>query len=367
MRVVLTGGGTGGHIYPALAVAREVSRQHPQAAFLYIGSKHGLEAQLVPRTEIPFQSVEISGLKRKLTLDNLKTLWKFLRAVSDSKKMLREFRPDVVIGTGGYVCGPVVYAAAKLGIPTMIHEQNVVPGLTNKFLSRSVTKVAVSFSESLAFFPSAKTVLTGNPRATEVMHGNAEAGRSFLGVDAGKKIVLIFGGSRGARAINEAVVAMVNQLGQFTDTHFVYVTGDVHYEKIHAELQQMGDISTNITVLPFVHNMPDVLAATHVLVGRAGASTLAEVTALGVPSILIPSPYVTNNHQEKNARGLEKVGAAEVIVEQELTGESLLKALSAILADAKRWEQMKKSSLSLGMPHAATEIVDQLTAIARKK
>lgn len=367
MRVVLTGGGTGGHIYPALAVAREVSRQHPQAAFLYIGSKHGLEAELVPRADIPFQSVEISGLKRKLSLDNVKTIWKFIRAVSDSKRMLREFKPDVVIGTGGYVCGPVVYAAAKLGIPTLVHEQNVVPGLTNKFLSRSASKIAVSFSESLAFFPPAKTVLTGNPRATEVMHGNAEAGRRFLGVDPSKKIVLIFGGSRGARAINEAVLSMVGHMSTLTDTHVVYVTGDVHYEKISASLREMENLPGNLSVLSFVHNMPDVLAATHVLVGRAGASTLAEVTALGVPSILIPSPYVTNNHQEKNARGLERAGAAEVIVERELTGDSLLQSLTDLLQDQARWEQMRKSSLSLGMPQAATDIVAQLSALARKK
>ncbi|QRG65763.1 undecaprenyldiphospho-muramoylpentapeptide beta-N-acetylglucosaminyltransferase [Brevibacillus choshinensis] len=367
MRVVLTGGGTGGHIYPALAVAREVSRQNPQAAFLYIGSKQGLEAQLVPRADIPFQSVEISGLKRKLSLDNVKTVWKFIRAVSDAKRMLREFQPDVVIGTGGYVCGPVVYAAAKLGIPTLVHEQNVVPGLTNKFLSRSASKVAVSFSESLAFFPAGKTVLTGNPRATEVMHGNAEAGRRFLGVDASKKIVLIFGGSRGARAINEAVLAMVEHMSAFPDTHFVYVTGDVHYEKISTSLKEMESLPGNLSVLSFVHNMPDVLAATHVLVSRAGASTLAEVTALGVPSILIPSPYVTNNHQEKNARGLERAGAAQVIVERDLNGQSLLQALTELLNNQKRWEEMRKSSLSLGMPKAATDIVEQLRSIARKK
>lgn len=367
MRVVLTGGGTGGHIYPALAVAREVSRQTPQAAFLYIGSKKGLEAQLVPRTEIPFQSVEISGLKRKLSLDNLKTLWKFVRAVSDAKKMLHDFQPDVVVGTGGYVCGPVVYAASRLGIPTLIHEQNVVPGLTNKFLSRSATRVAVSFAESLAYFPEGKTVFTGNPRATEVMHGNAEAGRGFLGVDAGKKIVLIFGGSRGARAINEAVLSVVTELGKYADTHFVYVTGDVHFDKISSELAAKRKLPENISVLPFVHNMPDVLAATHILVGRAGASTLAEVTALGVPSILIPSPYVTNNHQEKNARGLERAGAARVIVEKELTGERLLQEVESLLHSDEVWKQMKENALALGMPKAATEIVRTLQEVSAKK
>ncbi|REK61813.1 MAG: undecaprenyldiphospho-muramoylpentapeptide beta-N-acetylglucosaminyltransferase [Brevibacillus sp.] len=356
MRVVLTGGGTGGHIYPALAVAKEVSRQEPQAAFLYIGSKHGLEAQIVPRAGIPFESVEIVGLKRKLTLDNVKTLWKFFRAVSASKQMLQRFRPDVVIGTGGYVCGPVVYAAARLGIPTIIHEQNVVPGLTNKFLTRFVDKVAVSFPESLSFFPRAKSVLTGNPRATEVMHGDERAGRSFLGIGGDKRIVLMFGGSRGAKAINEAVLSIVPELEQFEDTHFVYVTGEVHYEAITAALREKGDLPRNISLLPFVHNMPDVLAATHVLVSRAGASTLAEITALGIPAILIPSPYVTNNHQEKNARGLEKEGAAEVILERELTGERLRQSLTRLLSDRKRWASMREASLKLGMPQAATEI-----------
>lgn len=367
MRVVLTGGGTGGHIYPALAVAREISRQMPQAAFLYIGSKNGLEANLVPREGIPFQSVEISGLKRKLTLENVKTLWNFWRAVQDSKHMLREFKPDVVIGTGGYVCGPVVYAAAKLGIPTMIHEQNVVPGLTNKFLARSVSRVAVCFEESLALFPASKTVLTGNPRATEVKHGNKQAGRDFLGLDADKRIVLIIGGSRGARAINEAVLSVIPQLGALEQTHVVYVTGEVHYQAIADELKKKTPLPENITVLPFVHNMPDLLAATHVLVGRAGASTLAEITALGVPAILIPSPYVTNNHQEKNARGLERAHAARVIVEQDLTSERLLSVLSELLHDPNEWEKMRKGSLSLGMPDAAAEIVRQLKGIASKK
>jgi UDP-N-acetylglucosamine--N-acetylmuramyl-(pentapeptide) pyrophosphoryl-undecaprenol N-acetylglucosamine transferase len=367
MRVVLTGGGTGGHIYPALAVAGEISRQNPQAAFLYIGSKNGLEANIVPRHGIAFQSVEISGLKRKLSLDNLKTLWRFVRAVADAKNMLRQFQPDVVIGTGGYVCAPVVYAASRLGIPTMIHEQNVVPGLTNKFLARSATRVAVSFSESLALFPAGKTVLTGNPRATEVMHGNKEAGRSFLGVAKDKQIVLIFGGSRGARAINEAVLAAADRLAAMAHTHFVYITGEVHFESVQAALKEKGEIPANLSVLPFVHNMPDVLAATHVLIGRAGASTLAEITALGVPAILIPSPYVTNNHQEKNARGLERAGAAKVIVERDLNADSLLAELRELLGDRAKWEQMRNSSLALGMPQAATTIVKNLLEIAKEK
>ncbi|NGQ93718.1 undecaprenyldiphospho-muramoylpentapeptide beta-N-acetylglucosaminyltransferase [Brevibacillus sp. SYP-B805] len=356
MRIVLAGGGTGGHIYPALAVAKEMRRQEPQATFLYIGTTKGLEARLVPREGIPFEAVEIAGLKRKLTVENLRTAWKFVRAVRRSAELLREFRPDVVIGTGGYVCGPVVYAASRLGIPTVIHEQNVVPGLTNKFLARVVDRIAVSFEESLAHFPRKKTVFTGNPCATEVMHGRAEAGRQALGIPDGRRIVLIVGGSRGAKAINEAALQLLPMMGDEPDTHFVYVTGEVHFEEISSRLQSEASLPPNVTLLPYVHNMPDLLAATHVIVNRAGASTLAELTALGVPAVLIPSPYVTNNHQEKNARGLEKAGAAIVILERELTGESLRRALAPLLRDTARWSAMRERSLTLGKPDAAASI-----------
>jgi UDP-N-acetylglucosamine--N-acetylmuramyl-(pentapeptide) pyrophosphoryl-undecaprenol N-acetylglucosamine transferase len=356
MRVVLTGGGTGGHIYPALAVAKEILRQEPQATFLYIGTTNGLEANLVPRHGLPFQAIEIAGLKRKLTFENVRTVWKFIRAVSKSKQLLREWKPDVVIGTGGYVCGPVVYAASRLGIRTLIHEQNVVPGLTNAFLSRFVSSIAVSFEESLGHFPKKKAVFTGNPCATQVLHGDAQAGREFLGVSDDKRIVLIVGGSRGAKAINEATIQLMPFMAEYSDCHFVYVTGEVHFASISAALQAKGELPRNLSLLPYVHNMPDLLAATHVIVNRAGASTLAELTALGIPAILIPSPYVTNNHQEKNARGLERAGAATVILERELTGESLREALHSLLRDEQRWMLMQEQSRKLGMPDAASNI-----------
>lgn len=354
MRVVLTGGGTGGHIYPALAVAKEIARQHPEATFLYIGTDKGLEAKLVPREGIPFKAVEISGLKRKLSLENLKTAWKFIRAVSRSKQLLREFQPDVVIGTGGYVCGPVVFAASRLRIPTVIHEQNVEPGLTNKFLANFVSHICVSFAESLSYFPKNKTITTGNPRATEVLHGDAAAGRAAYAIPAGKRIVLIVGGSRGARAINEATLDLLREGETFSDTHFVYVTGEVHFELVSSSMTK--PLPQNVSFLPYVYNMPDLLAATDVIVNRAGASFLAEITALGVPAILIPSPYVTNNHQEKNARGLERAGAALVILERDLNGATLGNALSELLQNPARWQAMRECSLKLGKPDAATAI-----------
>jgi len=358
MRVVLTGGGTGGHIYPALAVAKEILRQEPQATFLYIGTTKGLEANLVPKQGIPFEAIEISGLQRKLSFENVKTIWKFWRAVSRSKKILRDWKPDVVIGTGGYVCGPVVFAASRLKIKTVIHEQNVVPGITNIFLSRFVNKIAVSFEESLRHFPKTKTVYTGNPRATEVMHGDAAKGRASLQIQPQQKIVVIVGGSRGARGINEATLSMLSKLSRFPDCHFVYITGEVHHDAVMQQLHQLPEVPSNLSVLPFVHNMPDLLAATHVIVSRAGASTLAEITALGVPAVLIPSPYVTNNHQEKNARGLEAAGAAVVLLEKDLTGASLEEAITSLIANQEKWQAMRESSKQLGMPDAASRIYE---------
>ncbi|MGD8190027.1 undecaprenyldiphospho-muramoylpentapeptide beta-N-acetylglucosaminyltransferase [Brevibacillus ginsengisoli] len=354
MRVVLTGGGTGGHIYPALAVAEEILRHEPQAKFLYFGTAKGLESKLVPKHGLPFEQIDISGIKRKLTLENLRTAWKFIRSVSKSKEILRKWKPDIVIGTGGYVCGPVVYAAARLGIPTMIHEQNVVPGLTNLFLTRFVSRVAVSFEESLQHFPKNKVVYTGNPRATEVLHGRAEEGQKLIGTH--KPIILIVGGSRGARPINEATIQLVPFMKKHPDYHFVYVTGDVHYDKVSAALSEQGEFPENLTLLPFVHQMPDLLSATHTIVNRAGASFLAEITSLGIPAILIPSPYVTNNHQEKNARGLERAGAGVVILEKDLSGQTLQDALTPLLTDPKLHHKMREESLRLGKQDAASAI-----------
>ncbi|GAE04260.1 3-oxoacyl-[acyl-carrier protein] reductase [Paenibacillus sp. JCM 10914] len=205
MRVVLTGGGTGGHIYPAVAIARQCEVEDPATEFLYIGGERGLESKLVPQENLPFQSIDITGFRRKLSLDNVKTIMRFFRGVKRSKTLLADFKPDVVIGTGGYVCGPVVYAAAKLGIPTIIHEQNAIPGLTNQFLSRYADTVAVSFEGSEGSFPKAKrAIYTGNPRATTVLSANRERGFASLGIPMEAPIVLIVGGSRGAKAINDA-------------------------------------------------------------------------------------------------------------------------------------------------------------------
>ena len=364
MKIAISGGGTGGHIYPALALAREMKKQDPNVQFLYIGTEKGLESKLVPRENIPFKSIHITGFKRKLSFENVKTIWRFLAGVRKSKMILKEFKPDVVIGTGGYVCGPVVYAAAKLGIPTVIHEQNSVPGLTNKFLSRFVDRIAVCFDEAESFFPKEKVSFTGNPRASEVIGQDGIKGRLSAGLNLSQPAVLIFGGSRGARPINEAVV---QSLGEFAAKPYqvLYVTGEVHFEDVQKEAELIGS-PVNVIIKPFIHNMPEVLAGMDLVVSRAGATTLAELTSLGIPSILIPSPYVTNNHQEKNAASLSTRGAAELLKESELSSQKLVEKIDGILLDKDKLDSMGREAKKLGVPDSASRLFKLMKEISKK-
>ncbi|MDT3426498.1 UDP-N-acetylglucosamine--N-acetylmuramyl-(pentapeptide) pyrophosphoryl-undecaprenol N-acetylglucosamine transferase [Paenibacillus forsythiae] len=366
MRIVLSGGGTGGHIYPAVAVARQLEAEEDASAFLYIGGTRGLESKLVPQEKLPFRSIDITGFRRKLSLDNVKTVMRFLKGVRESKRMLKEFKPDVVVGTGGYVCGPVVYAASRLGIPTLIHEQNAIPGLTNRFLSRYASAVAVSFEGTESAFPGSKRVIyTGNPRATTVSKANPQRGYATLGIPEGSTVVLVVGGSRGAKAINEAMIQMASLAVKESGVHYVYVTGEPYYEETRKSLRQkLGSLPSWLHVLPYIHNMPEVLACTSLIVNRAGASFIAEITALGIPSVLIPSPNVTNNHQEANARQLERAGAATVILEKELTGQSLYKAVRSITDDPAIRKQMSAASLALGKRDSAALVVQELRRLA---
>jgi len=361
MRIVLTGGGTGGHIYPALAVARQVRKMEPDSQMLYIGSDRGLERDLAAKEQIPFESIEITGFRRSLSWENVRTIVRFFKGVRRSKRLLKQYRPDIVIGTGGYVCGPVVYAAVKLGIPTVLHEQNVIPGLTNAFLSRYADLVAVSLTQSENNFPKARRVLyTGNPRASEVVTADAVRGRESLGMRLGKdeKLVVIVGGSRGAKAINDSMVEMADiAAAEGAGLRFLFITGEPYYEDTVTRIKDVLDpLPERIRIVPYIHNMPEVLAATSIIVSRSGASSLAEITALGLPSILIPSPNVTNNHQEANARWLEREGAATVILEPSLSGRSLFTAIRRIADDPIRYEHMSLQAKRLGKPDSVETI-----------
>lgn len=366
MRVIISGGGTGGHIYPALAIIDEIKRQEPDSEFLYIGTKKGLEYDLVNRAGIPFQEIEIQGFRRRLTLENFQTVKKFMLAIKQARAKIKDFKPDVVIGTGGYVCAPVLYAAAKLNIPTFLHEQNIIPGLTNKFLASHVDTIGISLEGARSHFHKAKrVVLTGNPIASQVIAADAKQGYEFLGISEGTKVILIFGGSRGAMPINQRVIELFPFISGRSDEHYVLVPGASNLEQVEKILAESQlTLPDNLTIYPYLYNMPDVLKATRLLISRAGASTLAEITALGLASILIPSPYVTNNHQEKNARWLEQAQAAVVITEAELTADLLAEKIEHVLDQHGYYSE---NAARLGITDAASRIYQELKQLLNNR
>lgn len=368
MRVILSGGGTGGHIYPALALVEVIKHQHPEAEFLYVGSERGVESTIVPKAGLPFVQLNVQGFSRSISIHNIKTVQLFLKAVKESKKIIKQFKPDVVIGTGGYVAGAVVYAAQRMNIPTVIHEQNSVAGVTNKFLSRGATKIGVAFDIAKEQFPIQKVRLVGNPRAQQVAEMKSSFSWQQIGLRDDKETVLIFGGSQGAPAIN---LAVINAMMAFNVRNYqvVFVTGPKRYESVIKLLQEKNIApAENVRILPYVDDMPSMLKQTNVIVSRAGATSIAEITALGIPSILIPSLHVTGDHQTKNAQSLVDAGAALAIVESELTSDKLVTAVDSLLLDEKLSDKMAAQATKVGMPDAGDRLYKLLiNAIEDKK
>ena len=358
-RIIVSGGGTGGHIYPALALIERLMERSPQLEVLYIGTKKGLEATIVPKAGINFKTVEIQGLKRSLSLENLRSVWLMLTSTHQAKRIIKDFKPDIVLGTGGYVCAPVLYAAAQLKIPTLIHEQNSVAGITNKFLARVVNGIAICFKEAGDDFSkySQKLRLIGNPRGQQVIQTPAD--RSILQqqfqLDPERPTVLFFGGSRGAPAINRVALSGLDHWVK-QDYQTIIVTGQVHYDEILEDLQGL-DLGDHVRVLPYIDNMPAVFQAIDLVVCRSGATTLTELTALGLPSILIPSPYVTNNHQEHNAMSLVKAGAAMMMKEDTLSVELMTETIDQLLNSPQRLQQMQTAARSLGITDASDRMI----------
>lgn len=364
MRIILTGGGTGGHIYPALAFINYIKTVEPDSEILYVGTKKGLENKIVPQAGIPFKTVDVQGFRRSLSLQNFKTITKFLSSTSESKKIIKDFKPDVVVGTGGYVAGPVLYAAEKLHIPTLIHEQNSIPGITNKFLSKRVSKIAVAFEAAKPFFPADKTIFTGNPRAQEVADLQpTDVLETEYHLKNDKKTIVIFGGSRGAQTINEAVKAA---LPSFKDKAYqvVYASGQIYYDEDQAIFDQYKE-AENIAIRPYISNMLEVLASSDLILCRAGATTIAEVTALGLPTIFVPSPNVTADHQTKNAQALVDIGAAKMIRDAELSAENMLSTIDDIFADETNYQKMAENSRKAGVPDASKRLYDLVKEITR--
>ncbi len=369
LRLLVTGGGTGGHIYPALAVVRAVERLVPGTEVLYLGTPDGLEAGIVPKEGLPFEAIPSRGMVGKGWLGTPGAALAALRGVRAAGRVIRRFRPDVVLGTGGYVSGPVALAARLARVPLVLHEQNAFPGVTNRLASRWASAVAVPYAEAVRHFPrGARVVLTGNPTRVEVLETTAEEARRVLGLAGGGLVVYLVGGSRGARVLNEAIVAALPGWVARGDVRAVFSTGERYYEETARALARAGLLSGDggqVIVVPYLHRADAALALADVVVTRAGGTTLAEITAKGVPAVIVPSPNVTHNHQEYNARVLGKAGAAKVILEKDLDGRSLGDAVSEILSQPGLRERMRQASLGLGRPKAAADIARLVVAATR--
>lgn len=353
MRVIISAGGTGGHIYPALAIINKIKEREKDSEFLYIGTHNRMEKTIVPKRGIPFKSIEMYGFNKKHLLKNFKTIKCLFKASKEVKKIIREFNPDVVIGVGGYVTVPVLKEAKKLGYKTFLHEQNSLPGKSNKYLIKYCDLIGVSFPSSLELLPKEKTVLTGNPASSEALK-REPANKEKLGLSKDKKLVLVVMGSLGAGRVSNY---LKEELKNFKDSNYevLFITGNSSYEDVIKT-----EYPKNVKIISFYEGLPSLMKKCDLMVTRAGASTLSEIIALKVPSIIIPSPFVANNHQYINALDIVKKDAGVMIEEKDLEKGVLFKAVDELIKDEKRLKQMKDNLKTLYVEDSAEIIYKKL-------
>ena len=356
MKILVAGGGTAGHINPAISIANYIKEQEKDFEALFIGTERGLERKLVPASGYSIKYIDVSGFNRKNMLKNVSVMIKLQKARRDAVKILRDFNPDWVICTGGYVSGPVILAAKKLGIPSIIHEQNVYPGLTVKGSQRYADYVAVSFSETIEHLKDKKKcVVTGNPVRPEILKADKNTAKESMGL-SDKPFILVFGGSLGAGRINETMLKMF-EIMQDGELNILFGTGDRNYAEITQKIENEGiKIPEGVKIVPYINNMSEAMAAADIVVSRAGAISVSEIAALKKPSILIPSPNVVRNHQEQNAREFEKQGAAKVITENYLTAQKLYDTIREMLKSKKDLDKMGENAGKLAKIDATAKI-----------
>ncbi len=356
MKVIMAGGGTGGHIYPALAIAKGIQSRWPGSEIIFVGTKEGLEITIIPEAGFELRTISAQGLDRTSLLKAAGSALQVPMGFWQARSIVKEFQPDLVIGTGGYVSYPVVMAASIMNVKTIIHEQNAYPGLANRALAKRADRVMLTFPGAQAFFPAGTTVLTGLPVRTELTLANRHDAASFFALREDRFTLLVVGGSRGAARINEAMLGMIPELRRM-DLQVIWVTGDQHYDKILHSLQEDG-LPENIKMFPFLFQMELGMAMADLVVCRAGATTLSELALLGIPAILVPYPYAAEGHQEKNARYLEEKGAALMIIDEFLDERILLESIKGLRGNKFRLLRMAQLMKEEGHPDALGSILD---------
>lgn len=357
LRIIVSGGGTGGHIYPAIAIANELKRLRPDTGFLFVGAAGKMEMEKVPMAGYKIVGLPIRGLERKLSLANLAFPFRLLSSLWESRRVINEFRPDVVVGTGGYAGGPILYVGAKMGVPTLIQEPNAFAGLANKWVGKHVDKVCVAFPGMEKYFPKEKLVVTGNPVREEMLERVRSSAESASASRPGRRAdVLLMGGSGGARSLNEAMRDNTRLLEARPQVQWTWQCGTAYYDAFK-------DCATaqlpNVTISAFIDDMEQAYAKADVVIGRAGSTTIAEIQYLGKPTILVPSPWVAEDHQTMNARALTERNAAVLVADKEVT-ERLVPAVFELLDDEARSTEIGNNARAMANTGGVTRIANEI-------
>lgn len=367
MKIIVSGGGTGGHIYPAISIADRFKEEYPDSQILYVGVRNGLESRIAAQYGYEFRGLEVKGFQRKISLENVKRVILAAKAMKEASEIMREFRPDIVIGTGGYVCGPVVMAASRAGAVTAVHEQNAFPGITNKILAKKADRVFLGFEAARQRMKCKNDPITvGNPVRKDIrMPLERSAARKKLGISDETAFILVTGGSGGFGAINDAFIKIIPDLIQ-RNVEFAFSTGRYYYEPVIKTLKDMG-IKTDFRVFEYIDSMPDYLSASDLCIVSAGATTLAEINAVGRPSIIVPKAYTSENHQEYNARYIKSMEAGEYILEKELSGELLYEKIMDMIENPEKRKIMEENSRKLNDGDPCEAIIKELSQLIKVK
>ncbi len=366
MRVIIAAAGTAGHINPGIAIANKIKQEEKDSKIIFIGTTRGLENDLVPRAGYELKTIHAYGLSKKISIDNMKKLYKTWKGFGEAKKIVKEFQPDIVIGTGGYICGATISAAYHLHIPTMLHESNSFPGRAVKMLAKKTDTILVSFEDAIARIKNAKKVVhTGTPvKIKKQEYGINEKNRILkeIGLQEIKPIILVSGGSQGAQKINEAIIEIIlNKRNK--NYQMVWATGPKQYDIVKENLEK-NNVSINhiegMKIVPYIYNMQEMMNVSDVIIGRGGAMTVTEISNLGKPSILVPLPNVSHNHQLYNAKVLENINAAKIILNDELTGKKLNETIEEIILDKSKMQEMGKNALKVSTSEVEDKIYQEI-------
>ena len=362
MKVIIAAAGTGGHINPGIAIANEIKKHHPNAEITFIGTERGLENDLVPRAGYKLERIEAYGIKRQISLQNFKNACKTVRSYKIARNIVKRINPDIIIGTGGYICGPVCSAGGKLKIPIMLHESNAFPGVAVKLLSKKADVVLAGFEDTKKRLPKAKkVVVTGTPTKVEKINLSSEQKENLkkqFNIKNNLPIITVFGGSQGAESINKCLIDIINEkLNQ--NYQIIWAVGKKNYEQVKSSIKQ----EYNASIVPYIYNMEEVMNLADLVVSRSGAMTITEVAKCGKPALFIPYPYATENHQEYNARVLANVGAAKIILDKELTKDNLNKTINQIISDRETLIQMSQKTEQVSIKNVEQKIYEEINKI----